>query len=142
PIAAAEPIGLDSAQRAWLDKDLGASKARWKFVYMHVPLFSTYFNHGDNAGLRASLQGLFEKHHVDVVFAGHDHLYQRSKPMNKVLYVTAGTGGGNIMPGPEDHPWLEKELISFGLVLVNLSSKNMALDFVDDNGVVRDSYRI
>jgi len=143
PIAAAEPIGFDSAQRRWLEKDLAASKARWKIVFMHVPLFSTYAEHGDNALLRASLQNIFEKNLVDAVFAGHDHLYQRSKRMHKVVYVTAGTGGGTIMPGPLDgRAWLEKEIVSFGLVLARIDQKRLALEFQDDDGKVLDSYAI
>ncbi|MBI3553623.1 MAG: metallophosphoesterase [Elusimicrobia bacterium] len=143
PIAAAEPIGIDSAQRRWLEKDLAASKARWTIVFMHVPLFSTYYNHGDNAGLRASLQSLFEKYRVDAVFAGHDHLYQRSKRMNKVVYLTVGTGGGTVMAGPvEEHPWLEKEVVSYGLALVTLEAKRLELSFLDDRGAARDGYLI
>jgi hypothetical protein len=110
---------------------------------MHVPLFSTYFNHGDNAGLRASLQGLFEKYRVDAVFAGHDHLYQRSRRMGKVVYFTVGTGGGTIMPGPlADHPWLDKEVVAYGLLDAQLDEKKLKLEFVDEDGKTRDSYRI
>jgi 3',5'-cyclic AMP phosphodiesterase CpdA len=143
PVAAAEPIGLDSVQRRWLEADLARSRARWKFVFMHVPLYSTYLNHGDNPGLRASLQGLFEKYRVDAVFAGHDHLYQRSKRMGKVVYLTVGTGGGTIMPGPvEDHPWLEKEVVAFGLLKAEVDEKRLALEFMNEDGQLRDSYRI
>ena len=142
-IAAAADIGLDSEQRRWLEKDLTASKARWKFVFMHVPLYSTYYRHGDNALLRASLQGLFEKYRVDAVFAGHDHLYQRSKRINKVVYLTVGTGGANIMGGPlADHPWLERELVSHGAALARVDGRRLTLEFRDEDGLVQDSLSI
>jgi 3',5'-cyclic AMP phosphodiesterase CpdA len=114
----AEPIGLGSEQRAWLEKDLAASKAVWKMVFLHVPLYSTSRNHGDNAWLRRVLQPVFEKHGVSFVFAGHDHVYQRSKTIKGVTYVTVGTGGGRVKARGREAPWLAKEVGTPGLVVV------------------------
>lgn len=142
-LSAAEPIGLDGRQRRWLEKDLGAAKARWKIVFLHVPLFSTYYKHGDNGYLRATLQRLFEKHKVDAVFAGHDHIYQRSKRMNKVVYLTVGTGGGSVLPGPvSGHPWLEKERVAYGLGLVEVDQKRLTFRFLEQDGSETDRFSI
>ena len=40
---------ITRAQLEWLDRELGRSKARWKIVYAHHPIYS-YGLHGDDAG--------------------------------------------------------------------------------------------
>ena len=46
------------------------------------------------------LEPLLLKYGVDVVFAGHDHFYERTKPQNGIYYFVIGSGGklrkGNI----------------------------------------------
>jgi hypothetical protein len=36
---------------------------------------------------------LFEKAGVQLVMAGHDHDYQRQKPINGITYIVSGGGG-------------------------------------------------
>lgn len=64
----------------WVEKDLSSSKQPWKFVCFHQPAFHTSKEHYTEQGMRL-LEPIFEKHGVDVVFAGHVHNYQRSKPL-------------------------------------------------------------
>jgi len=67
--------------RAWVDKELTAAKdARWKFVNFHQPGFSSNPKHGQEKRMRL-LADLFQKHGVDVVFAGHCHYYERTYPL-------------------------------------------------------------
>ncbi len=70
----------DPALTAWLERDLAESKAAWKFVFFHQPGFHSSSNHYTEQKMRL-LSPIFEKHGVDVVFAGHVHNYQRSKPL-------------------------------------------------------------
>jgi hypothetical protein len=63
-----------------VEKDLKASRQPWKFVCMHAPAFHTSPQHYSEQKLRL-LEPTFEKYGVDVVFAGHVHNYQRSKPL-------------------------------------------------------------
>ena len=69
------------AIQAWLEKDILASKQPWKFVCFHVPAFHTSSQHYSEQKMRL-LEPTFEKCGVDVVFAGHVHNYQRSKPLH------------------------------------------------------------
>ena len=64
----------------WLEKDLRASKQPWKFVCFHAPAFHTSPQHYTEQKMRL-LEPIFEAQGVDVVFAGHVHNYQRSKPL-------------------------------------------------------------
>ncbi len=65
---------------AWIEADLSGSRQPWKFVCMHAPGFHTSREHYTEQKMRL-WQPVFEKHGVDVVFAGHVHNYQRSKPL-------------------------------------------------------------
>jgi len=79
-------------QRAWIAKTLAQSKARWKIVVAHHPLYSSGRN-GNTEGLRAILEPLLIKNHVDLYLAGHDHDYERFQPVQGVEYIVSGGGG-------------------------------------------------
>jgi predicted phosphodiesterase len=70
----------DAKLSAWLEKDLRESKQPWKFVCFHAPAFHTSREHYAEQKMRL-LEPIFEQGGVDVVFAGHVHNYQRSKPL-------------------------------------------------------------
>ena len=93
--------GADAAE--WLAADLAAAKAAWKVVSFHVPVTpcSYYLGQFD----RQSLLPLLDKHRVDVVLAGHDHGYERFKPIrllpnsdHAVTFITTGGGGAPLYP--------------------------------------------
>jgi hypothetical protein len=52
--------------------------------------------------LRNIIEPMFIKHKLNVVFAGHEHFYERLKPQNGIHYFTAGGSaklrGGDISP--------------------------------------------
>ena len=93
------------AQKAFLEQDLAASKAAWKIVYMHHPPFSSG-EHGSQLSIRRDFGPLFEKYGVDVVLTGHDHNYERSRPMKGdgvassggIPYLVVGSGGATLRP--------------------------------------------
>jgi hypothetical protein len=67
--------------REWLEKDLAKSKsADFRFVAFHHPGFNSSKAHFTDQWMR-SLAPIFEAQHVDIVFAGHVHNYQRSFPL-------------------------------------------------------------
>lgn len=74
-------------QADWLDKDLSASTAKWNFVFFHK---TPYYNKAARANvtLKNIFDPVMEKHHVDVVFNGHDHGVSRTYPMNNGKYYT------------------------------------------------------
>jgi predicted phosphodiesterase len=81
---------VDPPQVQWLEKELTASGSDWKICFFHHPLYSSGM-HGDESGpLRAQLEPLFLKHGVDVVFAGHEHFYERIKPQKGIYYFVSG----------------------------------------------------
>jgi len=68
----------------WLDRDLEAAKgADWRFVVFHHPAF----NVGHEAGWKYTetwmrqIWPILEKRRVSLVFTGHLHSYQRTRPL-------------------------------------------------------------
>lgn len=80
-------------QVGWLDGKLRASEARWKVVLMHHPLYSSADKHGSSQKLRGLLEPVLVRNKVDAVFAGHDHVYERTKPQQGITYFVSGAGG-------------------------------------------------
>ncbi len=84
---------MNPQQLAWLEKELQNSGSDWKICYFHHPLYSSGAFHGSSTELRAVLEPLLVKYGVQVVFAGHDHVYERVKPQKGIQYFTEGASG-------------------------------------------------
>lgn len=105
----------------WLTADLDAatknrSKVPWIVTVNHHAAFSSS-NHGDDADVllgRAYFVPIWDKYHVDLAIAGHDHNYERTKPLTgpaatptihatpkdgTVYVVCAGSGSDGYSPG-------------------------------------------
>jgi predicted phosphodiesterase len=89
---------MDRRQLEWLDKELGKNDADWKICFFHHPPYSSGKQHGSNESLQKVLEPLFVKHGVHVVFAGHEHFYERIKPQKGIHYFISGAGG-KLRPG-------------------------------------------
>ena len=86
-----------AAQVEWLDDDLAATTQPWKVVFFHRPPYSSS-RHGSDTLVRQVFGPVFERHNVQLVLTGHDHVYERTKPLpagdpNGVTYVVTGGGG-------------------------------------------------
>ena len=89
-------------QKEWLDKDLKATNKHWKVVFIHRPPFHNR-PQDDDENLRDAFVPIIDKHKVDIVFSGHDHVYARSYPLRDgakmkspaegSIYITAGRTG-------------------------------------------------
>jgi hypothetical protein len=83
---------MDPVQLKWLEGELKASGSDWKIPFFHHPLYSSGM-HGSQVDLRSVVEPKFIMYGVDVVFAGHEHFYQRIKPQNDITYFVSGAGG-------------------------------------------------
>jgi acid phosphatase type 7 len=84
-------------QEVWLEADLAAARARRVraiFALTHDGPFARG-THGGNALARARYVPILARHRVDLLFSGHDHIYQRGE-QDGVRYVVSGGGGASL----------------------------------------------
>jgi predicted phosphodiesterase len=130
---------MTPAQIEWLKKELEDSKAKWKISYFHHPLYSSGERHGSEVDLRVLVEPLFLENGVDVVFAGHEHFYERLKPQKGIYYFVQGAAGklrrGNIR---DNSPMTEKGLdTDYPFMLVEIDGDQMFFETIARrNGVV------
>jgi len=84
---------MDPKQLSWLDDTLKASDDVWKIAYFHHPLYSDAGRHGPDVQLRVALEPILVRYGVNVVFSGHEHVYERIKPQKGITYFIDGSGG-------------------------------------------------
>ena len=81
----------------WLAENLVAQPGdRWTIAVFHHPVLSPGL-HGSTEGFE-DLPALFERHGVDLVLNGHDHMYAVTKPQDGIRYVVTGGGGAQLYP--------------------------------------------
>ena len=86
---------MTQAQRNWLINDMSNSDAMWKIVFMHRSFYSAgkNINKPDTIVMRDVLLPIIDKLDIDMVYAGHDHMYLRTcqvygdKRVPEVKYV-------------------------------------------------------
>jgi predicted phosphodiesterase len=132
------------AQIDWLKEALQKSDAKWKIPYMHHPLYSSGEKHGSEVDLRTLVEPLFIANGVDVVFAGHEHFYERLKPQNGIYYFTEGGSAklreGNIRVGSA---MTDKGFDSdMSFMLVEIAKDQMFFETISRTGQVIDSGNI
>ncbi len=89
---------LDPDQLAWLRQQLKESGTAWKICYFHHPLYTSGRYRAGARALRIVLEPIFVEGDVDVVLAGHEHLYERLQPQRGISYFTSG-GAGSLRLG-------------------------------------------
>ncbi|MES1256824.1 MAG: metallophosphoesterase [Acidobacteriota bacterium] len=84
---------MDPEQLDWIRRQLSDSTAAWKICFFHHPLYSDAKFHGPDADLRQRLEPILEQGGADVVFSGHEHVYERLKPQHGIYYFVLGNSG-------------------------------------------------
>ncbi len=80
-------------QIPWLEKELSLSKAAWKVVFGHHPIYSSG-HYGVNQTFIKTFTPLFQKYGVQLYINGHDHSYERTRAINGTTYLVTGAGAG------------------------------------------------
>jgi acid phosphatase type 7 len=142
-----------AAQKAWVEKDLAASTAPWKIVYFHHPPWSSG-DHGSQPLMRREFGPIFEKYGVDLVLTGHDHDYERSKPMlgdgvapsgkQGITYLVVGGGGASLRAFATPRPsWsVVRDDAAHGFLDVTVDEGTLTAKLVTTTGGVLDSFSL
>ena len=135
------------AQEDWLREDLKGTQKKCTAAYWHHPLFSSGW-HGSDSRLGGFWRILYE-HGVDLVLAGHDHNYERFRPLTPtgvvdttagIVQIVAGTGGGGLRNFRNTIvPHSAFRLQSYyGVLKLTLGAGEWRSAFIDTNGTVWD----
>jgi 3',5'-cyclic AMP phosphodiesterase CpdA len=131
---------LDQTQLDWFENALKQSNEPWKIAYFHHPLYSDSGRHGSNIELRVALEPLLVDYGVSVVFAGHDHSYERVKPQKGITHFLAGSGGklrrGDIDPTPATAAYFDQDQ---AFMVVEIDGDEMRFQAISRTGRVVDS---
>lgn len=131
----------DNQQLTWLENQLSQSRALWKIAVLHHPLYSSGRKHGSDSKLRSRLEPLLKRHGVQVVFAGHDHVYERVKPQDGIQHFVSGGAGkvrrGDIKADSEISAASYDEDNHF--MLIELDEKEIAFKAISKTGTVVDN---
>ena len=95
-----------SIQSQWLREDLAKidrKKTPWVIGMWHTPWYTSNHHHpmSEGATMRAGMEVMMMEAKVDLVFNGHVHAYERTKPVYQlevneqqgIPYITIGDGG-------------------------------------------------
>lgn len=124
-------------QKAWLREDLRATDRPWKVVILHRPPFSSSPYHGGDKRVLEDLVGIFEAEGVDVVFGGHEHVYERLEPVNGVTYIVTGGGGGDLREAGRG-PLTVATALRYHALRVEVTPERMEIEAVGTDGEVFD----
>jgi predicted phosphodiesterase len=131
---------VDPKQLEWLEGALRDAKEDWKIPYFHHPLYSDAARHGSSVDLRVLLEPLFTKYGVNVVFSGHDHVYERIKPQKGIYYFVSGSAGqlrkGNMRPDDETAAYFDQDQ---SFMLVEVAGDDMFFQVISRTGKTVDS---
>jgi tartrate-resistant acid phosphatase type 5 len=115
------------AQYAWLDAELGKSKAPWKIVFGHHPVYSGG-EHGDSKDLIANLLPILKRHQIKVYICGHDHGMQHIE-RDGIHFIL--TGCGSTVRPVEKVEGTKFAVAVSGLSLWRLTPEALDLTFYD-----------
>jgi predicted phosphodiesterase len=132
---------MDQKQVEWLDGALGDAREDWKICYFHHPLYSNAARHGSSFDLRVVLEPIFLRRGVNVVFSGHDHVYERVRPQKGIYYFVSGSAGqlrkGNMRPSPDETAAYFDQDQSF--MLMEIAGDDMYFETISRTGKTVDS---
>lgn len=131
---------MDPQQIDWLTKELRDSGSAWKICFFHHPLYSDGKYHGPDLDLRARLEPLFAANGVNVVFSGHEHVYERVVPKNGIHYFVEGNAGELRLHGLKNTPDVAKGFdTDRAFMLVEIAGDQLYFETVSRTGQSVDS---
>jgi 3',5'-cyclic AMP phosphodiesterase CpdA len=124
------------AQMAWLETELKASKALWKIVYGHHPIYSSGL-YGTDPKMVKRFAPLFKQYGVQLYINGHEHNYERTQPIDGTVYLITGHGGAHLRTvGRSD--WTAHAESEYGFSAIALYGDRLEIQGIDGAGKVFD----
>src|SRR4051812_22501012 len=84
----------DPEQTKWLDGVYNDAGTKWRIAFFHHPLYSSGQHSAEGRDvIRPALEPALVRNKVNVVFTGHEHLYERIRPQKGIQHFVSGGGG-------------------------------------------------
>jgi hypothetical protein len=131
---------MDERQLKWINDELSKSDATWKICFFHHPLYSSGKAHGSDLDLRQVLEPMLVKYGVNIVFAGHEHFYERIKPQKGIYHFISGAGGklraGDIKATDFSEKGYDRDL---SFMLIEIADDQLYFEVISRTGKTVDS---
>lgn len=140
-----ETLAPGSPQHEWLNTTLQQARDGWKVLYMHHPMLSSASDRSEKLKIREYLGPLLAQHGVDLVLAGHDHNYERARPLNDqgTLFVRSGNGGkGNSGFDFAQPGWSDYRETGYGHLDVEVSNDQLVGRYMRSDGSIGDTWTV
>jgi len=109
-------------------------------MMLHYPPYSSG-QHGSNDIVQEPVTNLSRQYGVELVIAGHDHNYERTKPIYGTTYLVSGSAGAPIRP--VNPKWFTAEARTEPhYILVDVDGMRMTTRAINIRGDTFDSYVI
>ncbi len=131
--------------RAWLDDQLTRMRSEapddFVIVVLHWGMHSSG-NHGENRALRAAgVADVLRRHRVDLVVAGHDHIYERGEERG-LRYVVSGGAGAPLYDRATTRAYTQVFARQYHYVRVEAERERLSITAVRPDGSVLDHFEI
>src|SRR5262249_30973087 len=138
--------------KSFLDSDLTANdSAPWKILMHHRPLWSASVAHGGDMMLQTVWGPIIDAHKVDLVQNGHDHDYERSKPMRGMtpqatpadgtIFVVSGGAGAQLYDNGTGF-WTQLSEKTYSFVVLHVRRGMLQMNAFRVDGSMLDSLTI
>lgn len=77
---------------AWIRSRTGSCEKPWLAAVIHHPVYGMHDGDTVSPQIRELWKPLLEEGGVRIVFSGHQHLYQRTRPIHGVVYLMGNSG--------------------------------------------------
>lgn len=147
-VAAAGDLEL---QAAWMEADLAATDAKWRFANHHQPAYSSCTTHGANLNLQELWSPVEEAGGIAIDFTGHNHNYERSVPLRAgaettqdlgTTYVVAAGAGANLYGNELSQTYTAVAAVTENFVVVDVNGDVTTVTAYDLAGNVLDAFAV
>lgn len=148
----------DATQLTWLQNKLAANQDKyWKIVWFHCPFYTSGSHEGEMDSYFNTWWQAFDDYGVDLIFNGHDHMYERTLPINRNVSTTtpvaeygseAGQGRCQIVTGGAGAPlysvndrwWLDNGVTSLHYCKLDIDGLSITVNVYDETQSVIDQF--
>ena len=148
----------DSTQLVWLQNTLAMNQDKlWKIVWFHCPFYTTGSHADEMNDFFDTWWKAFDDFGVNLIFNGHDHMYERTKPINRNISTTdpvaeygseSGQGRCQIVTGGAGAPlydvgsawWLDNGAKSLHYCKLDFNENNLKISVFNESQDIIDHF--